>query len=325
MNSGSTKSYKFSFPNVINNKDIHINVAVAAASSAVTRVGVTSLGSTETLSYTTTSTYISAVEKNATLIRQSSNDNFTVSLRYTGNASSDKAALNYISVNAYRKLRMSGSYMSFRNIENISNGSVSKFMLSNSLASTQIWDVTDMQNITSFPIERNLDTTSFVVNTSSLVELLAVNPSGSFLSPEVVGNVTNQNLHGLSSIDYIIISHPDFLSEANRLAEAHRERDELNIVVITPEQIYNEFSSGNPDATAYRWLMKMLYDRGGGDKYFLLFVEGAFDNKVILASKTSPSQNFILTYQSYTSLYRRERYVSVDYFVFCDDNDCATV
>jgi hypothetical protein len=49
--------------------------------------------------------------------------------------------------------------------------------------------------------------------------------------------------------------------------------------VVTPEQIYNEFSSGKPDVTAIRDFMKMLYDRASGEsdmpRYLLLFGKGS--------------------------------------------------
>ncbi|MCG4938659.1 C25 family cysteine peptidase, partial [Parabacteroides merdae] len=70
-----------------------------------------------------------------------------------------------------------------------------------------------------------------------------------------------------------------------RLAVAHREKDGLTVEVVTPEAIYNEFSSGTPDATAYRRLMKMFYDRssslGNPPKYLLLFGDGIYDNRGI--------------------------------------------
>jgi len=79
----------------------------------------------------------------------------------------------------------------------------------------------------------------------------------------------------------VIITHPDFVSQAENLAQAHREKDKMTVEVITTDQVYNEFSSGAPDATAYRWVMKMLYDRALAanntadmPKYLLLFGVG---------------------------------------------------
>ena len=89
---------------------------------------------------------------------------------------------------------------------------------------------------------------------------MLVQTNQTFPSPEVVGEVASSNLHGLEQRDMIIISAPSLVQQAERLAVAHREKDGLTVEVVTPEAIYNEFSSGTPDATAYRRLMKMFYD-----------------------------------------------------------------
>ena len=94
---------------------------------------------------------------------------------------------------------------------------------------------------------------------------------------------------------------------------------------MTPESIYNEFSSGTPDATAYRRFMKMFYDRqtSGADapKYLLLFGDGSFDNrKLTSAWKSVDMSNMLLTYQTENSL-SSQSYVIDDYFGFLDDAD----
>ena len=123
----------------------------------------------------------------------------------------------------------------------------------------------------------------------------------------------------------IIIAQPNFTTQAERLAEAHRTKDNLTVRVVTPESIYNEFSSGTPDATAYRRFMKMFYDRqtSGADapKYLLLFGDGSFDNrKLTSAWKSVDMSNMLLTYQTENSL-SSQSYVIDDYFGFLDDAD----
>ena len=95
--------------------------------------------------------------------------------------------------------------------------------------------------------------------------------------------------------------------------------------MVTPESIYNEFSSGTPDATAYRRFMKMFYDRQTSEadapKYLLLFGDGSFDNrKLTSAWKSVDMSNMLLTYQTENSL-SSQSYVIDDYFGFLDDAD----
>lgn len=124
----------------------------------------------------------------------------------------------------------------------------------------------------------------------------------------------------------IIISPSTLRKEAERLKEAHETQDGLRVEVVTPEEIYNEFSSGTPDATAYRRFMKMLYDKAASKedrpKYLLLFGDGAYDNRFVTESWSKMSdkerENFLLTFQSENSLDEKS-YVTDDYFGFLDD------
>ena len=159
---------------------------------------------------------------------------------------------------------------------------------------------------------------------ASLREFVVVKPS-QIKAPVTVGEVVNQNLHALPQQDMIIIAQPNFTTQAERLAEAHRTKDNLTVRVVTPESIYNEFSSGTPDATAYRRFMKMFYDRKTSEadapKYLLLFGDGSFDNrKLTSAWKSVDMSNMLLTYQTENSL-SSQSYVIDDYFGFLDDAD----
>lgn len=46
------------------------------------------------------------------------------------------------------------------------------------------------------------------------------------------------------------------------MADFHTSYSDLNTYVVTPDLIYNEFSSGSMDPTAIRDMMRMLYERG---------------------------------------------------------------
>ena len=86
---------------------------------------------------------------------------------------------------------------------------------------------------------------------------------GSFPDAEYVYNITNQNHHADSAADMVIIipTSQKLLKQANRLADFHRQHDGMRVNVVPADELFNEFSSGTPDANAYRRYMKMLYDR----------------------------------------------------------------
>ena len=98
---------------------------------------------------------------------------------------------------------------------------------------------------------------------SSTLPYVAFDESYAFPEPKIVGAIKNQDLHAMDSVDMVIIipTSGKLLEQAQRLADAHEQYDGLNCAIVYANQIYNEFSSGTPDATAYRRLMKMLYDK----------------------------------------------------------------
>ena len=157
---------------------------------------------------------------------------------------------------------------------------------------------------------------------------VAFNTTATFPEPTVVGNVDNQDLHSFGGLDMIIIipTSGKLYSEAQRLADAHRQYDGLRIGIVRADQIYNEFSSGTPDPTAYRLFMKMLYDKAGSTgvspKYLLLFGDCAWDNRMLSSTwrKFNPD-DYLLCYESENSFSDTKSYVMEDYFGLLDDGE----
>jgi Peptidase family C25 len=143
----------------------------------------------------------------------------------------------------------------------------------------------------------------------------------SYYTPSAVGKVANQNLHSLSNKDFIIIAYPDFVQEAEQLAAYHENTDGLSTVVVTTDQIFNEFSSGAQDVSAIRDFVKMFYDKASSaaelPNYLLLFGDGSYDPKHRFSSNT----NFITSYQSINSTVVTDSYVSDDFFGLLDDSE----
>ncbi|MCQ2346351.1 MAG: type IX secretion system sortase PorU [Paludibacteraceae bacterium] len=234
-----------------------------------------------------------------------------------------KGWLNYIEIAAGSKLQLVGDYMSFRTAEGYNKSTRLLYYVKGSDANTQIWNITDLSNITCEASKLQHDT--LVVsgnNNNSVQEYIAVNTHGShWLKPQKVGTIDNQNLHALAHIDYVIISPKEFVTEAKRLAQAHAEKEGITWAVVTDQQVYNEFSSGTPDATAYRRFMKMLYDRAEDEadqpKWLLLMGDGTFDNRKLLATS---GKNTLLTYQAANSTVETKAYATDDYFAYMSES-----
>jgi hypothetical protein len=119
----------------------------------------------------------------------------------------------------------------------------------------------------------------------------------------------------------IIVTHPLFSAYAEKLADIHRNSDGLISQIVTPQQIYNEFSGGIPDIAAIRNFLRMKYLKQKGSlhplKYLLLFGDGSYENK------TPPpnNPNFIPTYQSQNSNVVVSSFTSDDFYGLLDDGE----
>jgi hypothetical protein len=178
----------------------------------------------------------------------------------------------------------------------------------------------------------NGQTLGFTVAAGGLREFVLVRTGGVFPTPTKVGEVANQNLHGMAPAQLVIIVPPlsGLRAQAERLAEEHRKREGMTVHVIDAPLIYNEFSSGAPDATAYRHFLRMLCGRTASEterpQGLLLFGDGLFDNRAV--SGELPSQypqgaaydRLLLTYQSEESI-GSASYTTDDYFGFLSDEN----
>ena len=152
--------------------------------------------------------------------------------------------------------------------------------------------------------------------------------TASYPVPEYVYGITNQDHHADGFADMVIIipTAQQLLVQAERLKTLHEQHDGLRVRIVPADELFNEFSSGTPDANAYRRYMKMLYDRAESDsdmpQYLLLLGDGAWDNRMLSSSWTGYSpDDFLLCYESENSYSATDCYVSDDYFGLLDDGE----
>ena len=134
------------------------------------------------------------------------------------------------------------------------------------------------------------------------------NLSGSYPAATYVKNIANQDLHADGQADLVIIipASRTLLKQAQRLKEFHESHDGMRVNIVAADQLYNEFSSGTPDANAYRRYLRMLQDRAATEadmpKYLLLFGDCVWDNRMLTADcKRFDPDDFLLVYESENS------------------------
>ncbi|MBP3354303.1 MAG: type IX secretion system sortase PorU [Bacteroidales bacterium] len=237
------------------------------------------------------------------------------------------ARLDFIKLQMERTLKLYGSAVKFRKFD--AKSTLVRYKISTTgYSAVNIWDITESHNPKKINATKENNALLFTPNNTGIREYIAFDANATFSEPTIVGDVANQNLHGLERADLVIIAPQEFYQQAKRLAEFHRDNDQLSSLIVRPELIYNEFASGKADATAYRRFMKMFYDRAEslGDKalyprYLLLFGDGSCDNRHITSEWQGYNYPFLLTFQSESSIDERNSYVTDDYFAFLKDSD----
>jgi hypothetical protein len=228
------------------------------------------------------------------------------------------AWMDYLELNSHRLLRMNGSQMAFRDLRSVGTGNVSEFVLDQAQSVARIWEITDPAQVGRVDATEDGDARRFRVRTDSLRQFIAFRDAD-YLTPTAVGRVAAQNLHATPlPMDLVIVCPPEFQGAASRLAE-RRMSEGLSVIIVSPQQVFNEFSSGARDATAIKRYMRMLYDKAGTDpellpRYLLLFGDGSYNN----ISLASTNQNFIPSYQTADALDPGRSYTSDDYFGLLD-------
>ncbi|MCH8554727.1 MAG: type IX secretion system sortase PorU [Schleiferiaceae bacterium] len=251
-----------------------------------------------------------------------------IPLNVTFNNQSNPSAtawMDWIAITVRRNLVYQNRPIVGRDRQAAAATGVSRFVLTRTGGGQplRVLDVTDHLN-SGVVVVNELGNGSFewFLNNDTLRQFAVFDLSGNNIDvPRVEGSVPNQNLHALTDVEMVIVSHPNFLSEANRLADFHRSEG-LEVAVVTNQQVYNEFSSGAQDITAIRDMMRMLYERGmdGNDsklKYLLLFGRASYDYK----NRIQPNHNFVPIYQTNYSFDVYGSFSTDDYFGALDDNE----
>jgi hypothetical protein len=229
--------------------------------------------------------------------------------------------LDWITLQGRRSNSFYGSEMQYSDSKSVAPGRITGFTISSLSNDALIWDVTDPLNIKQIQYSRNGENIGFKSSTDTLKTFIAFTTDNAIVPLIKPASVPNQDLHSSAPADMIILTHPLFRAYAEELADIHLKNDGLISQIVTPEQIYNEFSGGIPDIVAIRNFLRMKYLKQKGSahplKYLLLFGDGSYENK------TPPpnNPNFIPTYQSQNSNVVVSSFTSDDFYGLLGDGE----
>jgi hypothetical protein len=331
------QSYEFDFPNIISGEPLNINVKVAAASETATSMAVSINGAAvNPLVFSTIGgTQLFSVREFRTtsaIVIPASGETVSVDLTYNnGGNPSSIGYLDYISVEALRRLTGTGEQLLVKNNNVATLSGVGEYQIGNATQISQVWDVTNTGAISSKMNTNNTGTFTFKANMGELRHYVVINSNDYFIPVEANrSEVANQNIKGtifndetgnFKDIDYLIITPPFLIQPALRLANLHKNINGLHVKVVTTDKIYEEFSSGKQDVSAIRNLVRYVYNNASSpDKrlqYLCLFGDASVDYKNRLSgnNNTMPTFHKLLSHNSLSS------YMSDDFFGSVDDDE----
>ena len=306
FNIENTRNFDFTIPNIDTSVPVEIKINSASRSFGATsfnfKANATDLGTLNfapIVAFSGTEGFESALNASFT----TSSPTISIKLTYNnGGIPGSIGYLDFIRLKAKRNLVGFGKQFLFFNDAEQTNIGVGSYNLSNAAAISQVWDVSDIYNVSSY---QNVSgaTFSFKVNLGNAKKYVAVDLSDVFLPmKEAVAAVGNQNIKGtifkdvagnFQDVDYLIFAPNFLMSQAETLANFHRNNSGLSVRVIALENVYQEFSSGKQDIAAIRNLIKYVYWNASSlekrVKYVNLFGDASYDYK-----KRLPNNNNIV-------------------------------
>ncbi|MGE4346539.1 MAG: type IX secretion system sortase PorU [Flavobacteriaceae bacterium] len=338
FNIQSEQTFTFTFPNLVSSVPVQFSGVTAInsaglAASFMFKANGNEIGTSTHNSESNPSgeTYGRLRTLNTTFNENSDNIDITVSFNNNG-VPTLTGYLDYIAITAQRQLRGINKQFQFFYNDAQNNIGVIEYQISFANTITEIWDVTDIYNVTKKQNSGNTNF-SFKANMGEKRKYVALEPNDFYtpLRERQSMRVVNQNLKGTvfkdnngnyTDVDYLIIT-PAFLNaQAEKLANFHRNNSGLVVKVVNLENIYPEFSSGKQDIGAIRNFVRYVYHNASAPdkklKFVNLFGDASFDFK----NRTQGNTNIVPIFHRYSSsTFSQGDFCSDDYFGMMDENE----
>ncbi|APZ46562.1 hypothetical protein BW723_09790 [Polaribacter reichenbachii] len=326
FNIENTQTFNIPFPDAVSNEEITVKVGGVSNSVVSSTMDVKVNGQDlYTINYPAVNsgslTKAYAVQRSATIVNSSENIDVSVTYNNNGNPSAS-AFLDYIEVVGKKQLRFSDFQFSFRSFEQANTTGVVEYQIENGSSAFQIWDVTNYIAPQVILNESTAANFTFKDNGGELKEYIILNEND-FYTPEIVENskISNQNLHAIKDVNYIVITNSELSGQAQRLADYHQANSGLSTRVVLLDEIYNEFSSGSKDITGIRDFIKHVYATNSSEdtklKYVCFFGDTSYDYKDRIAS----NNNIVPVKLSTISFNLASSWVTDDFFVMLEDHE----
>lgn len=268
----------------------------------------------------TTGTYAQITVSSGTTIPVSQSPHFSVRF-LNNNENSARAWLDFVTIQARSLNTFEGPVKFFTDSRSITPGNTTEFKIRTTITNEMIWDVTDPFEAKLVSFVDSGNEISFRASTDTLRTFAVFVPDETDRPLYLDRKVSNQDLHASPAADMIIITHPLFIDYCEKLAGIHAKLNNIQTLIVTTDQIYNEYSGGVPDIVAIRNFVRMKYVKQKGTgvplRYLLLFGDGSFENKI----PPPGNPNYIPTWQSKNSNVYVSSFCSDDFYGLLEDGE----
>jgi hypothetical protein len=316
-----SRSFSFDVPPLSEGGEVKVKSVTAAKSTVPSSFSFTAGTQMWTANHSAISSYKdSPVASGTTAYKtlQSVSLPLKIDVRYNKTSPSAAGYLDFLDINARCDLRFTGGQLDFRDSRS-GTGITNEYHVRDAAGKARLWEVTNLLNVRAINTSTIGNDLVFRLSSDTLRQFIAFDEN-KLLKPLFVKKIQNQNLHASAGADMIILAPQVFIAQAIRLATFHANVNDLNVLVLDPVTIYNEFSSGTTDIAAIRDFMRFLYTKSssaGVPQYLLLFGDASYDYK----NKIVPNTNFIPSWQSPESFNPVSSLVSDDFYGMLDENE----
>lgn len=122
-----------------------------------------------------------------------------------------------------------------------------------------VWDVTDNRNPRYLVNDKGIGLVPYGPR-----QLVYFRSGEALPEPTVIESVQPEDFRARllnENPEYIILTTEAFRTQAEKLADFHRQHDGTRISVVTNKDCYNSFSAGRPEPMAYRTMLRMVYEK----------------------------------------------------------------
>jgi Peptidase family C25 len=332
FNVNNDQNFDFNFPNIVTSSPVSVKVQVAAAAVSSTSFAVKANNQNiGNIGLSPISFSIYGYESSLNASFSTTSGAISINLNYNNNGVPSSAGyLDYIILKAKSFLKGYGKQFRFKVDAVASTIGTAEYQISNAASISQVWDITDIYNVrnkeNNGQAQISLKTTmgsasNYVVVDNNDLFTPSNDANSSVSNQDVKGSIFLNNQNVFQDIDYVIVTASAFVSQAERLANFHRDYSKLNVKVVTLESLYEEFGSGKQDIGAIRNFVKYVYDNASSPakrlKYLCLFGDASFD----LKNRTANNSNVCPIFHSLNSFSGSSSFISDDFFGLMDANE----